>query len=244
MINSYLEKIQAAGFHSLSYFDIGNWGTRTVFPYSGPNRTCGNRPNGAVAPCPDPDGGNAYLQNELADALLRHGWAVGRGSFSKHKMDWVGTTDMDTMVPSFEDLIVEQCVRHNTKLSAFEGIAIDRLDYSEYFNYDQDDNISWVPLASADGSSVKWGKARALRLSYRHTFNRLHMECVHPGSPPPPPGSWDSASTAAQHSTAAAADHAIPRKKMLLNNCNTVSTPLPAWRAALTVRAVVGVPSR
>ena len=44
-------------------------------------------------------------------------------------MDWVGTTDMDTMVSSFEDLIVEQCVRHNTKLKNFEGIAIDRLDY-------------------------------------------------------------------------------------------------------------------
>ena len=64
-------------------------------------------------------------------------------------MDWVGTTDMDTMVPSFEDLIVEQCSRHNTKLSAFEGIAIDRLDYSEFFNYDMDDNVSWIPLPGA-----------------------------------------------------------------------------------------------
>jgi hypothetical protein len=127
-IDDYYQRIQAAGFHSLSYFDIGNWGTRTVFPYKGPKKSCGTRPTGQAAPCPDPDGGNAYLRDELADALLRHGWSL-RGSFNKHKMDWVGTTDMDTMVSSFEDLIVEQCVRHNTKLKNFEGIAIDRLDY-------------------------------------------------------------------------------------------------------------------
>ena len=31
--------------------------------------------------------------------------------------------------------------------TAFEGIAIDRLDYSEFFNYDYDDNVSWVPMS-------------------------------------------------------------------------------------------------
>lgn len=50
-----------------------------------------------------------------------------------HYSDWVGTTDMDTMVPAFEDLLVEQLERHVTRLPAFEGIAIDRLDYSEFF---------------------------------------------------------------------------------------------------------------
>ena len=39
---------------------------------------------------------------------------------------------MDTIEPCFEDLIVEQCARHLTQLKSFEGIAIDRLDYSEF----------------------------------------------------------------------------------------------------------------
>ena len=30
MINAYYKQIQDKGFHSLSYFDIGNWGTRYV----------------------------------------------------------------------------------------------------------------------------------------------------------------------------------------------------------------------
>jgi len=80
--------------------------------------------------------------------------------------------------------------------------AIDRLDYSEFFNYDADDNISWVPYSGdmpkmgSNRSFTSWGKARALRLSYRHTFNRLH-EALHTAQP-------------------------AGKKRMILNNCNTV----------------------
>ena len=132
MMETYYEQIQAAGFHSLSYFDIGNWGTQTCVKYSGPKRYCGTRPNGKGGPCPGPDGANAYLRDELSSALLKHGWSVGGGLFESEKHDWVGTTDMDTIEPCFEDLIVEQCARHLTQLKSFEGIAIDRLDYSEF----------------------------------------------------------------------------------------------------------------
>lgn len=201
-MEQYYEQIQSAGFHSLSYFDIGNWGTQTDVSYKGPKQYCGSRPNGKGGPCPGPNGGNAYLRDELSTALLTHGWSVGGGFFNKEKHDWVGTTDMDTMEPCFEDLIVEQCARHISKLKSFEGIAIDRLDYSEFFNFDADDNISWVPYpgdtseVGGDRSSSSWGKARALRLSYRHTFNRLH-DALHTAQP-------------------------AGKKRMILNNCNTV----------------------
>ena len=50
---------------------------------------------------------------------------------------------------------VEQCERHFLRLpDTFEGIAIDRLDYSEAFNYDRDDGVSWVP-GQAVGSCLK-----------------------------------------------------------------------------------------
>ena len=62
MINDYYVSIQQAGFHSLSYFDIGNWGTRTNTNYHGPNTTCGSRPGGGPAPCPDPNGANEFLR--------------------------------------------------------------------------------------------------------------------------------------------------------------------------------------
>ena len=50
MHGRYYADIKKAGFHSLSYFDIGNWGTRTNTSYKGPNITCGTRPNG-MPPC-------------------------------------------------------------------------------------------------------------------------------------------------------------------------------------------------
>jgi hypothetical protein len=109
---------------------------------------------------------------------------------------------MDSMEPVFEDLIVEQAARHNEKLDYFEGIAIDRLDYSDYFNYGADDGVSWVPhprrtqahlplqpatiietsgFNSASSLAVpeSWGPARSFRLSYRHTFGRLSREAIH-----------------------------------------------------------------
>jgi len=200
-IEAYYTAIQKLGFHSLSYFDIGNWGTRINSHYTGPPKTCGVRPNGDAAPCPDPNGSNAYLRDYLWSALLREGYSVVSGKFTAPKSDWVGTTDMDTMEPVFEDLILDQAARHLQKIPSFEGIAIDRLDYSEFFNYDADDGLSWVPINSSSGAGLDiFGPARAVRLSYRHTFNRLH-ELLHPrdavGKPNGP-------------------------QKVILNNCNSL----------------------
>ena len=185
MIDAYYRDIQAKGFHSLSYFDIGNWGLSVTTTYRGPNTTCGVRPNGMPAPCPDWAGAQEYLRDHLFDALLHHGWDLGAGRFMVHHDDWVGTTWMDTQEPDFEDLIVEQLERHLIKFPlSFEGIAIDRMDYSEAYNYDKDDNLSWVPRAPSPGANptgrwpytANWtfGPARSNRLSYRHTYARLH----------------------------------------------------------------------
>jgi len=111
-------------------------------------------------------------------ALLRRIWADG--FVDGPRQDWVGTTDMDPAEPNFQNLLLEQAVLHVDRLSAFEGIAVDRLDYSEFFNLDADDGVSWVPRQMAGG---KWdgsfGPARSLRLSYRQTFARISQEVVH-----------------------------------------------------------------
>ena len=39
---------------------------------------------------------------------------------------------MDPMDPTFQELLVEQVEQHLKRIPSFEGIAIDRLDYSEY----------------------------------------------------------------------------------------------------------------
>jgi len=124
------------------------------------------------------------------------------------------------MEPCFEDLIVEQLQRHIDKLPNFEGIAIDRLDYSEYFNYGehfgQDDNTSWIPVngsgrsaGSQNYSSWTWGPSRALRLSYRHTYSRLH-EVLHA----------PAIAERARGTDQEAAPHRAGKNYMMLQNCN------------------------
>eukprot|EP00041_Stephanoeca_diplocostata_P027866 m.777446 g.777446 ORF g.777446 m.777446 type:complete len:964 (-) comp23264_c0_seq2:304-3195(-) len=177
VIETYYADILKAGFKSLSYFDIGNWGTQTKLP--APNKpplTCGTRTNGKGAPCPTPAGGNQYLQDVLRPALLQHGWSLARGSWQTYQSDWVGTTDMDPAEEVFADLLSEQAQRHVQRLPSFQGIAIDRLDYSEFFNTDRDDNVSWVPTnKGVVAGSGPYRKARSLRFSYRSMFERLHQ---------------------------------------------------------------------
>ena len=96
MINAYYKHQQDRGFHTLSYFDIGNWGLSETTTYRGPNTTCGVRPNGMPAPCPDWAGAQEYLRDYLFPGLLHHGWSVMAGRFMVHHNDWVGTTWMDT----------------------------------------------------------------------------------------------------------------------------------------------------
>ena len=168
-IEEFDASVQAAGLNSLSYFDVGNWGVSIDTSRTWPNLTCGLRPSGAPAPCPTPEGSNAFLQHYLTDALLDSGWSVARGAFSTPFSDWVGTTLMDPSEPFFEDLLLEQLSRRMGPLvPSAQGIAIDRFDYSQYYSYKRDDGVSWVPQAAGG-----WGPAQSLLNSHIHVYTRL-----------------------------------------------------------------------
>jgi hypothetical protein len=161
--------VQAAGLNSLSYFDVGNFGVSIDTSRSWPNTTCGTRPGGGAAPCPTPDGSNAFLQHFLADSLLDNGWSASGGPFRGAKGDWVGTTLMDPSEPFFEDLLLEQLtMRMGPLVPSAQGIAIDRFDYTAYYSYKRDDGVSWIP--QADGS---WGPAQSLVQSHVHVYSRM-----------------------------------------------------------------------
>jgi hypothetical protein len=168
-INAFDESVQAAGLNSLTYFDVGNWGVSVNVKKNYPNVTCGARPGGEPAPCPTPEGSNAYLQLFLTDALLDSGWSLAGGAFSSSFSDWVGTTLMDPSSPFFEDLLNEQLSRRISNVAATQGIAIDRFDYTKYYSFKRDDGVSWVPQQGGEA----YGPAQSLLLSHRHTYARL-----------------------------------------------------------------------
>ena len=168
-ISGFDASVQAAGLNSLTYFDVGNWGVSIDTSRAYANVTCGVRPGGGAAPCPTPEGANAFLQHYLSDALLDSAWraccGVSRGAIG----DWVGTTLMDPSEPFFEDLLLEQLERRMGALvPTAQGIAIDRFDYTAYYSYKRDDGVSWVPQAAGG-----WGPAQSLVQSHVHTYARI-----------------------------------------------------------------------
>jgi SSS family solute:Na+ symporter len=165
LIEDFYQKVQAAGLNSLSYFDVGNWGVSIDTTRSWPNTTCGVRPGGGAAPCPDPAGSNAFLQHFLTPALLQTGYSVAGGVFFNHTFsDWVGTTLMDPAEPFFQALLIEQLQRRIDLTQSMQGIAIDRFDYTNYYNAAFDDGVSFVP---------GFGAVRSLLASHLETYKLL-----------------------------------------------------------------------
>lgn len=173
-----------AGFHTLSYFDVGNWGVNisiSADKNGGPDGaasdltlspSCGTLPSSEPAPCPTQEGSQVYLQRSLMPALLREAWSVVRGDVLKPISDWVGCVVMDPGDGLFAQLLSFQISQHFIALGeSFEGIAIDRLDYTEYYNTEYDDGLSWVPLPGTGES--KYGVARSLRVSHRAIFDKI-----------------------------------------------------------------------
>jgi hypothetical protein len=166
-IAAFDASVQAAGLNSLTYFDIGNWGVSIDTSKTYANLTCGVRPGGLAAPCPTPEGSNAYLAHYLSAALLDNGWSPSGGFFRGAKGDWVGTTLMDPSEPFFEDLLLEQLQMRMTTPSA-QGIAIDRFDYTAYYSLKRDDGVSWIPQGGGG-----WGPGQSLLNSHIHTYSRM-----------------------------------------------------------------------
>jgi hypothetical protein len=171
LISTFDYSVQAAGLNSLSYFDVGNWGVSIDTSKSWPNETCGVRPDNSPAPCPTPEGSNSFLQHFLSDSLLNNGWRMGSGFVSSAISDWVGTTLMDPSEPFFEDLLVEQLERRMGLLvPTAQGIALDRFDYTGFYSFKRDDNISWIPQPGGGG---EYGPAQSFLESHIHTYSRL-----------------------------------------------------------------------
>ena len=169
--------VEAAGFKSLSYFDVGNFGTRVVLPPASAagDSACGVRPDGGPAPCwsPAETASSAFLWDHLSSGLLERGWSEGGGFFQTYLKDWVGTVVMDPGDAAFQDLIVDQAKRH-LLLKTFRGLAVDRLDYTTNYNLDGDDGVSWVPRPN----SSTGGPARSLRRSHTEIFERISKEAL------------------------------------------------------------------
>jgi hypothetical protein len=104
---------------------------------------------------------------------------------------------MDPGEPAFQALLVEQLRLRMASVPASQGIAIDRFDYTQFYNFAGDDGLCWVPQTDADPPDAG-GPARSLLLSHRAAYAALAAVLAAAG--PAPSGAG----------------------KAMLGNCNTL----------------------
>lgn len=152
-IDAYYERVGAAGFASLSYFNLFE---------AGQNITCWNSsatPGPAAADWKDP---TAWLQATVGDALLTHHWDPSSGGEHQGCMfTWQQGTVFDPATASFAAHLATQMQRHVARLPHFTGVVVDRSDWNRFYNLAADDGVSWVTNQSA--RSMKEGFAAAAR---------------------------------------------------------------------------------
>jgi hypothetical protein len=159
-MESYAKYMRDSGFHVLSYFNVTEFGTKTVFPAPAP-----------LAPGVEPDWmkANEFLFNRLGSAVLRvpetlnlpaevkwpePAWAKTRpGGFY---YSWQTCVVMDCGEPVYRDFLLDQARRHIKEIPSSSGICIDRMDWLRVHNLERDDGVTWFDDKPARSLIWSW----------------------------------------------------------------------------------------
>jgi len=157
-MNRFAQKMQAEGFHVLSYFNVAEFGTGIKWP---PPKSF-DLPEDKLW-----TDSNAFLYTRLRDAMLLvpegqksllPGYKPGEPFWT-----WCRAVAMDCGEPVYRDFLLAQARRYIELLPYDDGVAIDRMDWLRLYNLQRDDGVSWF-----DGRP-----ARSLRMSWRLLMDRL-----------------------------------------------------------------------
>lgn len=142
-IDDYYKQMQEKGFHVLSYFNVTEFGSNIL-------KQAYNKREPKRQPWVN---SNTYLNKVLEPAVLFHPYDT---TFTKYIYSWDRCIIMDPGEPVYMDFMVGQINRYIEKLPHFEGITIDRLDWTRLYNTRRDDGVSWFNDAPARSLHVSW----------------------------------------------------------------------------------------
>ncbi len=142
-LDNYYKQMQEKGFHVLSYFNVTEFGNNIL--KQGYFR---NHPKRKVWV-----DSNTYLNEVLEPAVLYY---PGDTTFTQYIYSWDRSIAVDPGEPVYASHLVDQINRHIDKLPHFEGITIDRLDWTRHYNIRRDDGVSWFNGAPARSLHVSW----------------------------------------------------------------------------------------
>ena len=152
-LREYSERFKQNGFHTLSYFNVTEFGNKIIYPYQK------NYSN-------DEDywkSANDFLYNKLSSAMLRPQKIMPDFDSRPIFSNWEDCVAMDPADSAYQNLLLQQAKLHIEKISASSGICIDRLDWLRYYNGGAADGVSF-----ANGN-----KTRSLILSWNDIMAKL-----------------------------------------------------------------------
>jgi hypothetical protein len=151
-------RLQRAGFHALSYFNITEYGNYVV-----PRREYVPRRGDFRTPWVN---ANRLLHDSLEAAVVYWPTDTTRTNFV---YTYERSIVVDPATPVYRGFLLEQARRHLERLPHFEGFAIDRMDWTRLYNPRADDGLTWVKNAPA----------RSLHTSWNEVLDSLHR-LLHP----------------------------------------------------------------
>ena len=160
-IDDYYKTMQGKGFHVLSYFNVTEFGSNILEK---------GKYNMGLPKHKQWVSSNTYLYKHLEPAVLYH---PNDTTCSNYIYSWDRSIVMDPGEPVYADHLLEQINRHIEKLPHFEGIAIDRLDWTRHYNTRRDDGVSWFNGAPARSLHVSWNSIMEKIAPILHENNKV-----------------------------------------------------------------------
>ncbi len=140
IMRDYSKRLRDYGFHTLSYFNITEFGTK-VKTAEFVNRS---------APAAEVwKNSTDFLHTQIADGILYS----PDGQFYR---TWGGAVVMDCAGEDYKAFLLEQARRHIEVLPESSGICIDRLDWLVFFNTHADDGVTWYNDKPARSMLTSW----------------------------------------------------------------------------------------
>jgi hypothetical protein len=160
-IDEYYKQMREKGFRVLSYFNVTEFGSN-ILKKNNFNKRLPERKLWVNS--------NTYLYKQLEPAVLYHPIDT---TCSNYIYSWDRSIVMDPGEPVYANHLVEQINRYIEKLPHFEGITIDRLDWSRHYNTRRDDGVSWFNGAPARSLHVSWNSIMDKIAPILHENNKV-----------------------------------------------------------------------
>ena len=145
-LNQYSENLGKLGFHTISYFNLNEFGNGMVYPYQ-------NKPIPENELWKNP---NDFAYSKLKAAFLKPAGILPDWDDRPLFSNWENCIVLDPDNPIYKEFLLEQARLHITKIPSSSGICIDRMDWLRFYNSNADDGISMVQLQKTRSLVSSW----------------------------------------------------------------------------------------